>query len=277
MKGETGIDRDSLHAAGLRDIASKFVNARLAARPLKAYPGDVPRDLKTGYICQDYAIDLWPDEIRGWKVGRIPPVLEAAYHSDRLAGPIFEKSIRHASNGEALEMRVFAGGFAAVEAEYVAVIGSDAPSGKTDWSLEEAAAMIRDLRLGLEIASSPLRTINKLGPAVIVSDFGNNAGLIVGKSIRNWQRRDLESMSCETFIEGSSVGTGGAFRITGGPVRSVQFMLQLAAGRGRPLHAGDVIATGQTTGIHEIAPGELARIVFDGDGEVRCKAVAATA
>jgi 2-keto-4-pentenoate hydratase len=54
-------------------------------------------------------------------------------------------------------------------------------------------------------------------------------------------------------------------------------MLQLAADRGRLLHTGDLIATGQTTGIHEIAPGESARIVFDGEGEVRCKAVAATA
>ncbi|HEX9853280.1 MAG TPA: hypothetical protein VGA68_09715 [Woeseiaceae bacterium] len=277
MKGESGMDGDTLQAAGLKDIASKFVSARLAARPLAAYPGDVPQDLKTGYICQDYAIDLWPDEVRGWKVGRIPPAIEQQFRSDRLAGPIFEKSIRHASNGEALEMRVFDGGFAAIEAEYVAVIGSDAPAGKTEWSMEEAAAMIRDLRLGLEIASSPLRTINQLGPAVIVSDFGNNAGLIVGKSIRNWKVRDLESMSCEAFIQGSSVGTGGAFRLSGGPVRSVQFMLQLAAGRGRPLHAGDVIATGQTTGIHEIVPGESARIVFDGDGEVRCRVVAATA
>ncbi|HSD69883.1 MAG TPA: hypothetical protein VLB07_10025 [Woeseiaceae bacterium] len=269
--------RDRLPTAGLKDIASKLVSARLAARPLKDYPGEIPQDLATGYICQDFAIDLWPDEIRGWKVGRIPPALEDVFHSDRLAGPIFGRSIRHASNGEALEMRVFEGGFAAIEAEFVAVIAADAPAGKTDWSLDEADAMIRDLRLGLEIASSPLRTINQLGPAVIVSDFGNNAGLIVGKSIRNWRERDLESMSCEAWIEGSSVGTGGAFRLTGGPVRSVQFMLQLAAERGRPLHAGDLIATGQTTGIHEIAPGELARIVFDGDGEVRCKAVAASA
>ena len=269
--------RDRLQTAELQDIASKFVNARLAAQPLRTYPGAVPQDLETGYACQDLAIDLWPDAIRGWKVGRIPPALENVYRSDRLAGPIFGKSIQYANNGEALEMRVFDVGFAAIEAEYVAVIAADAPAGKTDWSLEEADAMIRDLRLGLEIASSPLRTINELGPAVIVSDFGNNAGLIVGKSIRNWRERDLDSLSCEAYIEGSSVGAGGAFRLSGGPVRSVQFMLRLAAERGRPLHAGDLIATGQTTGIHEIAPGELARIVFDGDGEVRCRVVAATA
>jgi 2-keto-4-pentenoate hydratase len=54
-------------------------------------------------------------------------------------------------------------------------------------------------------------------------------------------------------------------------------MLQLAASRGRPLREGDVIATGQTTGIHDILPGESARIVFNGDGEVSCTVIAATA
>jgi 2-keto-4-pentenoate hydratase len=277
MKAESSIGRNETHAERLRDIAARFVQARLDARSLGAYPGEVPADLATGYRCQDFAIDLWPDRIGGWKVGRIPVEIEYTFRSDRLAGPIFRKSIRHAMNGEALEMEVFADGFAAVEAEYVAIMKADAPKGKIEWSLAEAAAMIGDLRLGLEIASSPLSTINDLGPAAIVSDFGNNAGLIIGNSISNWQNRDLASMSCETFVEGRSVGTGGAFRLTGGPVRSVQFMLQLAAERGRPLQAGDVIATGQTTGIHDIAPGESALIVFTGDGEVRCRAVAAKA
>jgi 2-keto-4-pentenoate hydratase len=261
----------------LEDIASRFVEARLAAKALADFPGDVPGDLKTGYRTQDLAIDLWPDDIGGWKVGRIPIDLEPAFRSDRLAGPIFRKSIRYVSNGEAQEMTVFAGGFAAIEAEFVAVIGEDSPKEKRVWSLDEAAASIRDMRLGLEIASSPLRTINELGPAVVVSDFGNNAGLIVGASIKDWQHRELESLGCETFIDGRSVGKGGAFKLTGGPVRSVQFMLQLAASRGRPLREGDVIATGQTTGIHDILPGQSARIVFDGDGDVRCTVVAATA
>ncbi|MEQ9561020.1 MAG: hypothetical protein RLN69_00755, partial [Woeseiaceae bacterium] len=181
----------------LEDIATRFVEARLGAQPLPAFPGDVPRDLKTGYRCQDLAIDLWPDDIGGWKVGRIPLDLEDAFQSDRLAGPIFRKSIRYASNGEAQEMSVFEGGFAAIEAEYVAVIGEDSPKGKMEWSTDEAAACIRDMRLGLEIASSPLRTINELGPAVVVSDFGNNAGLIVGSSIRDWRKRALESLRCE--------------------------------------------------------------------------------
>ncbi|HZD53530.1 MAG TPA: hypothetical protein VE175_10820, partial [Woeseiaceae bacterium] len=135
---------------------------------------------------------------------------------------------------------------------------------------------MRDLRIGMEMASSPLKTINDLGPPVVACGFGNNAGLIVGPSIRNWRERDLDSMTCEAFIDGERVGTGGAFNLTGGPIRSLQFILELAASRGRPLKAGDVIATGQTSGIHDILAGQKGRIEFAADGTLACRAIPAT-
>lgn len=259
----------------MREIASKFVAARLSSNPLADFPGEVPADLDTAYRCQAAAIELWPDEVGGWKVGRIPPELEMRFGSDRLAGPIFRSTIHFSESGELLELPMYDGGFAAIEAEFVVVLGSSAPQGKLHWSLDEAADMIGDLRIGLEMASSPLKTINDLGPAAVASDFGNNAGLVVGPSIKDWRRRNPESMSCEAFIEGRSVGQGGAFNLTGGPLRSLQFMLELAARCGRPLQAGMAIATGQTTGIHDIRPGESARVDFGADGRIACKAVAA--
>jgi 2-keto-4-pentenoate hydratase len=172
-------------------------------------------------------------------------------------------------------MPIFVGGFAAVEAEFVAVIGNDAPPQQLHWSLDEAAEMIVDLRIGLEIASSPLATINEIGPLAVVSDFGNNAGLIVGPSIRNWHTRPLETLRCEAFVDEHSVGRGGAFQLTGGFLRSVQFMLELAARRGHPLESGAFIATGQTTGVHDVLTGQQARLDFAEDGELRCRFAAA--
>lgn len=274
MTADTGRQPRLADDSEIEDIARAFVQARLKGRPLSKYPGPVPRDLRTAYRCQDAAIDLWPGDIGGWKVGRIPPALEEKFASDRLAGPIFRDTIRRTDSDAPVELPVYVGGFAAIEAEFVVVIGKDAPPEKQDWSLEEAASMMADLRIGLEVASSPLGAINDLGPAVTASDFGNNAGLIVGPSIRDWQSRSLESMACEAFIEGEKVGDGGAFNLTGGPVRSIQFILQLAAERRRPLRAGQFIATGQTTGIHEISPGQTARIEFGGDGTIAVKATA---
>ncbi|MEX2126344.1 MAG: hypothetical protein WD795_20795 [Woeseia sp.] len=276
MKAETGRQRRLVGDAEVQAIAASFVAARLTSEPLADYPGKLPPDLDTAYRCQDAAIDLWPDGIGGWKVGRIPPSLEKRFKSDRLAGPIFRKTIRYIDSEQPLELPVYAGGFAAIEAEFVIVVNVDAPQDKLKWTRDEAADMMRDLRIGVEMASSPLKTINTLGPAAIASDFGNNSGLIVGPSIKDWRSRSLDSMSCEAFIEGKSVGKGGAFKLTGGPIRSLQFMLELAARRGRPLQAGTTVATGQTTGIHDIVPGQTAQVRFGADGRISCRAVAAT-
>lgn len=274
MTPDTGKEPALAGDVDLRETAGRFVRARREARPLAAFPGTVPGDLETAYRCQDAAIELWPDEIAGWKVGRIPPAVEDRFGSDRLAGPIFRGTIRQA-NGQVVDLPVYAGGFAAIEAEFVIVVDRDASADKVEWSLEEAADMIRELRMGIEMASSPLKPINDLGPPAIVSDFGNNAGLLVGGPIRDWRARKLETMGCEAFIDDQSVGKGGAYKLTGGPLRSLQFILELAASRGRPLKAGDLVATGQTTGIHDIAPGQAARVVFGDDGEVACRAVPA--
>jgi 2-keto-4-pentenoate hydratase len=259
----------------LRDVAARFVAARRACRPLAEFPGTVPPDLETAYRIQDHAIALWDGPVRGWKVGRIPPEIEDLFGIDRLAGPIFATTIHASAGGDGLAMPVFDGGFAAVEAEYVAVISADAPAGKLEYSTGEAAAMIAELRIGLEVASSPLGRINDLGPAVVVSDFGNNAGLIVGPPVANWRSRSLESLRCDAYVDGKAVGHGGAFRLTGGFIRSVQFLLEMTARRGRPLKAGDLVATGQTTGIHDVAPGQTSRLDFASDGQLGCSFTAA--
>lgn len=266
-----------MSAGTLESVATSFVQARVAATGLDDYPGTPPDDLGTAYQIQDRAIELWSGSIGGWKVGRIPPAIEDAFGSDRLAGPIFADTILHVADGDIPAMPVFANGGAAVEAEFVAVMREDAPADKLEWSRDEAQAMIKELHIGLEIASSPLVNINDRGPAVVVSDFGNNLGLIVGPPVPGWQDRDVESMTSATYIDDELAGEGGAFGLTGGFTRSVQFILEHTARRGMPLRAGDVVATGQTTGIHDVELGQKVRMPFGGgtDGELACMIVAA--
>jgi len=256
-------------------IAKRFVEARLATVSLAEFPGPIPADLASAYACQDAAIALWPDDIAGWKIGRIPPNREMSLGSGRLAGPIFRRSIQRAKAGMPVRFPIFEGGFAAVEAEFVFEVARDAAPGKTEWSLAEAAAIVGTLHVGVETAGSPLATINVLGPTVVISDFGNNAGLILGPEIADWRSRPFGELVCETFLNGRSVGKGAATDLPGGPIEAVRFLLEHCARRGRPLRKGMLVSSGAATGIHDIVSGETARFDFGRDGEIVCTAVTA--
>lgn len=256
-------------------VAEDFVRARLNAEALLDFPGTIPTTLNTAYAYQDRAIALWPDNVAGWKVGRIgPPWLERV-GEDRLVGPIFRRGIRLAPPEAVIEFPVFEWGFAAVEAEFMFRLAADAEPDKTLWTPQEAAELVSTVHIGIETAGSPLGTIRELGPAVVVSDFGNNSGLLLGPAIADWRRRPPEALTCETFIESKPVGRGAAAGLPGGPLAAMAFALGRCARRGLPMKSGYVIATGAVTGTHAIRVGQSARVRFEGIGEILCRAVRA--
>lgn len=253
-------------------IAARFVEARLSHTSLPDYPGERPEDMTRAYATQEAAIGLFPDEIVGWKVGMVPPALQPALNARRLSGPIFRRNLWTAS-AEPTPLPAIEGGFAAVEAEFVARIGKVDPA-KTDWTLEEATAAIAAMHIGVELAGSPLSTINDLGSAVVASDFGNNGGLVLGPEIEDWAAR-LDGIEVETVVDGQSIGTGTASSIPAGVLESVRFLIEHLARRGRPVTEGTLISTGAVTGVHQVAVGARSVCAFSGVGEIRCSVVAA--
>lgn len=257
-------------------IARQFVGARRAARALPGFPGDLPAGMAEGYRVQEAAIGLWPEPVVGWKVGRIPLELQAELKAERVMGPVFAGHVWAADPASPTPLPVIPGGFAAVEAEYIYRMGRDAPADKLDWTAEEALEFVGDLLVGVEFAGSPLATINVLGPRVVASDFGNNAGLILGRVVPNWRERPDEVPPCHAWIEGRLVGEGSPGLIPGGPPASLAFLMTACAGRGRPLKAGQLVTTGAASGIHDIEAGQTARITFGDLEEIRCIAVPAS-
>ncbi len=256
-------------------VAAAFVRARLAAVSLADFPGTIPDDLVAAYRVQDSAIARWPDRVVGWKVGYIAAPRRDGSGDDRLLGPIFASQCTQA--GADTRLPVFAGGFGAVEAEYVLRLEADPPADRLDWTPEDAGQVPATLWIGLEIASSPLATINALGPRVVVSDFGNNNGVVLGAEIANWRSVPEAEMVAETWVDDECVGRGGASALPGGLLAAYAFALSRSARRGRPLRAGDLIATGNATGIHDVRPGQQVRVSFGAHGEIRGQVVAAAA
>ena len=257
----------------LDDRANAFVAARLSAGALETYPGTPPATIKEAYAIQDDAVEAIGQEIAGWKVGRITGDWESRLGADRLAGPVFSDQLVKFT-GDQIDMPVFSGGFAAIEAEITIVVAKDAPEGKTDWSLEDAKTMIKSIHLGVEIASSPFTGINDHGPLVTISDFGNNYGLILGAEIENWTSLDPSAWSVTLSIEDREFGPATPAAMPGGPLESFRFLLENVTRRGLPIKAGMAICTGAVTGVHIAKVGEAA-VAKCANAEIKCRLTAA--
>lgn len=265
---------EPIRDSGAATTAEAFVSARLAARATPDYPGVLPVTMADGYVIQEIAIGLYPDTIIGWKVGGVPPARQELLGIHRLAGPIFARN-RWPVDGD-ITVKAIEGGFCAIEAEFIARIGAGVDPAKTDWTVEEATAAVDAVFIGIEIAGSPLSAINDLGPPIVASDFGNNAGVFVGLELTDWRDR-LDAIEVETVIDGVSVGTGGPPSLQGGAMESVRFLLEHCARRGRPLTEGMLVSTGAVTGVHRIYAGSSFACDFKGVGVIKGATVPATA
>ena len=250
-----------------RDLAIAFTEARRAGRPLPAYPGTLPPDLPTAYAVQEQAIGLWSDTIIGWKVAGIAETWRPRYDAPRLAGPIFARNVRDIRTGP-VETPVIPGGFGAVEAEFLLRIGRDLPAEARAYSAEELRSYVDAIHAGMEIAGSPLAILNDLGPGAVASDFGNNAGMVIGPEIADWDSRPPSGWTVRMRIDGAVVGEGSAARVAGGPFAALAFLAEHLGRRGRSLPAGSWVSTGMTTGVHDVKPGDRAEAEFDSVGIV---------
>jgi 2-keto-4-pentenoate hydratase len=252
-------------------IAQAFVSARHAGGVLNDYPGDLPGTLDEAYGIQERAIALFGDRVAGWKVGKIATPLDATYGANRLAGPIFADSVVTAGEGDVPDMPVFEQGFAAGEAEYLLRLGPLPESFDRTWTNEEVAEYVDAIHVGIEVASSPFPGINAHGPAVTVSDFGNNNGLVIGAEIS--RDTDFLEWPVALTIEGEVAGEATASTMLDGPFGAVRFLFELAASRQLPLAAGQWISTGAVTGVHPVRVGDLVEARFAQDYSVKCRIV----
>lgn len=246
-------------------VAQAFLRARATAAPLGAYPGEPPATLAAAYAIQDAALALDGRAVGGWKVGRIAADMAGRHGADRLAGPIFADEI--CDGAGAPDMPVYVGGFAAAEAEIVLRFGD---VGTRDYNVDTVRACITEVRAGIEIASSPFAGINRHGPAVTVSDYGNNKGLVLGPAIAEWQNADLIRLPVEMQIDGRRVGAATMETMLDGPFGSALFLIDMLRTRGIAIPPGTWVSAGAITGVHEIAPGQHAEARFGADVRVAC-------
>ncbi|QGP78059.1 2-keto-4-pentenoate hydratase [Sphingobium sp. CAP-1] len=255
------------------EIATSFVVARRRGHGLTSFPGPFPLSLDDAYAIQRAAIDLWPDAIAGWKVGRLTPALADRFGTDRFVGPVFEAGVTRLDGGGEADFPVFVGGSAAFEAEYIMVLREDQPPQQAGFVRDRARGLIGSIRIGVEVAGSPLAVMPDLDSLASIADLGNNNGQIVGPEIPLAALDDPCGMTCATSIDGVLVRSASAADLPGGPMTAFAFALDQCDRLGLPLKAGQFVSTGAVTGMHWIGAGQRCVADFGAFGRIACLAV----
>ena len=250
------------------EIAKAFVEARRRGTAIVNYPGERPTDLETAYEIQDFALAEWDREVGGWKVGKINPPLDTELGANRLVGPAFSDVIFEATS-QAKTFTTFAGGFAAAEAEFMLRLAPR--TGPLPRDNGEAMEWIDEIRIGIEIASSPYAKINTDGPCVTVSDHGNNAGLLLGPVVPIEMWGSLNDVEVRLDINGETAGRATTASMLDGPFGAVRFLLDNLASRDIDLQEGWWVSSGAITGVHDVSPGDDVVASFEGLGDVSAK------
>lgn len=214
------------------------------------------------YAIQNEAVALIGRPVLGWKVARISPELATAWGEERIVGPAF--NMWNELEGPPA-IPLIEGGYAAAEAEFQLQISAVPRDGSV--TLAGASEAIGGIRIGIEIAGSPYPEINRHGPAVTVSDFGNNIGLVLGTAVSN--AKEAFGSDVASYVQGQRVGTGMAAGPGGSPIEAARTLFELAGRYDLEVRPGQWISAGAITGGHQVVAGDrfLARF---GDAKVEC-------
>lgn len=247
-------------------ISNTITQARVTRTGLPEFPGELPKTLETAYKIQDCSIAHWDDKIVGWKVGGIPTHLQDTFKCDRLSGPIYASSVKNYLAGGITQMPVFKNGFAAIEAEYIIQLKDVSELPASGLNEQQIIDSIDKIYIGAEIASSPIQNINDFGPVAPISDFGNNAGMIIGPEIENWQAIDLSAIDVTVVIDGQTHGPTTTQANLAGPYGAAKFLIEQLKTRGYTIEPGTYISSGAITGVHDSSVGSTSTVTFEGLG-----------
>lgn len=255
-------------------LSQNLIAARQSCSLLSDFPGTVPETPKDAYHVQDLCIAGWDDQLVGWKVAGLKAELHELFNAPRQSGPVFKKDLQIVKGDEHILAPVYDGGFAAIEAEFIIELADVSSLPTHNLTIEDAQNAISKVFIGIEVASSPMKETHSYGAYSPISDFGNNAGVIIGPEIINWREIDFSDIDVSVKIDGEAVGVGSAKAGMEGPLGAVAYLIEHLAERGHSLEAGTYVSSGAITGVHQTTVGVPSQVEFSGFGSISLEFVA---
>lgn len=249
--------------------AARFIaDAHAGRQPYQNLTGALePPTISDAYAVQEALRALWQPiwgPVAGLKIAVTTKVMQELMGIDHPCGGMIYTKRVHASP-YALKL----GDYMHVVAEFeLAVrVGRTLAKKAAPWTREEVRAEISEVMAAFELIEDRNAVYKETKPKTLIADNAWNAGIVLGAPVKVPASFELNGLAGRlTMSSGTRDGR------TDDPMGALAWIANLAADRGRPLEAGQVVITGSVIPTLPIGPGETFKFELDGIGRIEMAA-----
>ena len=260
--------------SSLSSLSQNLIAAREERKALADFPGSLPDGPAEAYAIQSECIAGWVDTLVGWKVAGLKADLHEEFKAKRQSGPVFKNNLFTNDGSQSTQVPVFPEGSSAVEAEFVILLGDVTHLPTSNLTEQDVISVIEKVYIGVEIAGSSIHQVHSHGTLAGICDFGNNAGVIIGPEVENWQKVGLSNINVNVKLDGEEVGSANAKPSLDGPLGALTYLFEHLAQRSHKVEKGMYVSSGAITGAHRAGAGANSEVSFKGIGTINLKLVA---
>lgn len=242
----------------IKMIASELYNARETGSLVEQQVITSLTALEQAYQIQAAQIELYKEQIIGWKIGPTNKAKLVTYGIDEpLIAPVFESKC-HGNNAS---FPIYMNHRPKLEAEIALRLHKNIDAVMVTGGRSAIREAVDAALPAVEVVSfrhqDPKSTALK-----VVADGGGNAGVVIGE--KSLPFSTLSDLRIDVMVNGEIAATGSTTELLWDDVLdSVAWLAQHPVLQDRGLMAGDTIFTGACTSLVPVEPGQTASVNFE--------------
>lgn len=227
-----------------------------------------PKTVADAYAAQEALRQLWEPlwgPVAGLKIATTTKVMQALMGIDHPCGGMIYGQRIHASP---FVLKLASYQHCVIECELAVRVGRTLLKKGQPWSRDEVRAEVESAMPAFELIEDRRADYKATRAYSLIADNAWNAGIVLGKPVAVDRARNLDAIGArlETTASGTKEGA------TDDPMGALAWIANLAADRGRPLLAGQVVITGSVVATLPISAGETFKFGLEGLGNVEISA-----
>lgn len=226
-----------------------------------------PRSVADAYAVQDTLRAIWEEQygpVAGLKIATTTRVMQQLMGIDHpCGGAIYQRRIHDSPH--ALRLADYM--HVVVECELAVRVSRTLARRAAPYTREDARRAVGAVMPAFELIEDRNAVYKETRALSLIADNAWNAGIVLGKPVQVPAGLELNGLTGRL-----RTGSGDKEGVTDDPMGALAWIANLAADRGLPLQAGQVVITGSIVATLPIAAGETFDFEIEGLGSIRMTA-----